>query len=97
MTNKDKELNILKAYYDMRYNNIKIDVASLNLENTHEGGYHLINLERAGYLSFEGQVLHKGGRRDEKYNNDVRGVLWSNGRITDRGETRLKEHNLIES
>lgn len=97
MTTKDKELKILKAYYEKRHNNTEIDVKSFDLEDVHEGAFHLANLERDGYLKFEGTVLHPGGQRDQKYKNAIAAIWWSDAHITDRGERRLKEHNLIES
>lgn len=96
MTIKEKELQILKAYYDKRYNNAKIDVDSFELENSHEGAFYLANLERDGYLDFvEKDVFLKGGMRDEKYNNDVRVIWWEFANITKPGEQHLKENNLI--
>ena len=44
---------------------------------------------------FEWEVLRKGGQRDRKYNNAIAVIWWSDAHITDRGEQRLKENNLI--
>ena len=96
LNNKEKELQILKAYYDKRYNNTKIDVVSFDLKDgPHEGAYYLSNLKRDGYLMFEGDVLHTGGRRHEKYNNNVVAIWWSDAHITKAGEEYLKENKLI--
>ena len=95
MANKDKELQILKAYYDKKHKNIEIDATSFNLESSNEGGFYLANLERDGYLMFEWTVLHTGGMRDEKYNNAVAAIWWSDAHITRDGEQHLRENNQI--
>lgn len=96
MTNKDKELQILKAYYEKRYSNISIDEDSFDLaDGRHEGAFYLDNLERDGKLSFDGEVIIKGGLSHEKYNNSVAMVRWDDAHITTSGEQYLKENNLI--
>ena len=96
MTIKEKELQILKAYYEKRYNNTKIDIAALDLQDgKHEGAFYLANLKRDGFLTFEGEVIVKGGIRNAKYNNSVAMIRWSDAHITRAGEKHLKENNLI--
>ena len=96
MTVKDKELQILKVYYDKRYNNAPIDENSFDLaDGKHEGAFYLANLEQDGKLSFDGEVIIKGGLSHEKYNNSVAMVRWDDAHITTSGEHYLKENNLI--
>jgi hypothetical protein len=96
MSNKEKMMQILKAYYDKKMFSTPIDVQSFNLEDgKHEGAFYLSSLERDGYVEFEGQVIVSGGQRHLKYNNSVAAILWSNAHITLSGEGELRENGLI--
>ncbi|MEK5176856.1 hypothetical protein NST63_27315 [Heyndrickxia sp. FSL W8-0496] len=96
MSNKEKMLQILKAYYDKKMSNEQIDVNSFNLEDgRHEGAFYLSSLERDGFIEFEGEVIVPGGQRHQKYSNSVAAIWWSNAHITKSGENELKENNII--
>lgn len=95
-TTNVKELHILKAYYNKKYNDAKIDVTTLYLKDGHhEGAIYLSNLERDGYIIFAGNVIIEGGMRHEKYNNSIKSILWDHAHITKAGEEYLKENILI--
>lgn len=93
---KDIMLRILKALYDRKYSNIEFNMNSFDFEDgRHEAAFYLTNLERDGFVEFEGEVIVKGGQRHSKYHNSVAAIWWKQVYITKAGEEELKENNLI--
>jgi hypothetical protein len=95
MDNKEKMLLILKAYYNKKYNNEKVNSKTFNFESLHETAYLMASLERDGLLEFDGEVIRSGGQRHPIYKNSVSMIWWSNAHITRDGEQELKENELV--
>jgi hypothetical protein len=96
LSNGEKMLKILKAYYDKKIFSTKVELKESDFEDgRHEAAFYLSSLERDGFLEFDGEVIRTGGQRHPKYNNSVAMIWWSSAHITRSGELELREKGII--
>lgn len=88
------DLKILKGLYNLNFNHgQKLNFTELGFESNQHAAYHLYKLQKLSYINFdEERSFTKGGRKHEKYHNNVLTIWSENFNILEKGIEEVKKH-----